>query len=97
MPSSSNSPSSSDACSSGSSSGNSSSGDSGRSLSSEILLSDKIVIALEASQASMDGAKVGSSRCLHGLGFTTLRLGSLRAKSLARPSLLLEGRSWGSS
>ena len=95
MPSSSSSSSSSDAHNSGSSSGSSSGSDNSWNLISETSLSYKILIALEASQASMDGAKVGSSRCPHDLGFTTLRVKSLGDMSLARPSLLLRGRSWG--
>ena len=66
------------------------------------------MIALEASQAFMDGAKVSFSRCphgsgftalrvssgcLHGLGFAILRMKSLGVKRLAKPSLLLGGRS----
>ena len=51
------------------------------------------MVALKVSQASMDGAKVGSSRCPNGLGFTTLRVESLGTMLLARPSLLSGGRS----
>ena len=53
--------SSSDRRSSGSSSNSGSS--SSRSLISETPLLDRIVVALEAFQTSMDGAEVGSSRC----------------------------------
>ena len=56
---------------------------------------NEVVIALEASQVSMDGVEVGFSKCPHGLTFTTLRVESLGTKSLARPSLLSGGRSWG--
>ena len=62
MSSSSSDSSSSDACSSGSS---------GRSLVNETILSNKIVVALEA---SMDGAKVASFRCPHGFGFIALKV-----------------------
>ena len=89
MPSGSSSSSSSDAYSSESSS--SSSSGSGRSIVGEISLSDKVVIALEAFQASMNGVEVSSSRCPHGLGYTTLRVDFLGTKHLARPSLLLRG------
>ena len=64
MPSNSNDSSSSDVGNS-SSSGNSN----GRSLVSESLLPNKIVIALEASWTLMKGSKVGSSRSPNGLGY----------------------------
>ena len=38
----------------------------------------------------MDGAEVGFSRCLHGLGYTILKVESLGTKHLARPFLLLK-------
>ena len=68
MPSSSSSSSNLDARSSGSNSGSSN----GRSLVGENPLPNKVVIALEASQASMDDAEVGSPKCPHGLGLATL-------------------------
>ena len=82
MPYSSSSSSSSDARSSESSSG--------RSLDGETHLPDKVVVALEASQASMDSAKVSFFRCPHGLSFTTLRVEFLGTKHLARPFLFWE-------
>ena len=71
------------ACSSGSSSNSGGGSSSGRSLISETPLSDRIVVALEASQAFMDGAEVGSSKYPHGLDFTTLRVESLGVRRLA--------------
>ena len=84
---------SSDARSSGISSSSGSS--SGRSLISETPLLDRIVVALEASQASMDGAAISSFRCPHSLSFTTLRVESLRVKRLAKPFFHTGGYSWG--
>ena len=84
--------SSSDAYSIGSSSSSGSGSSRGWSLISETPLSNRIMVAVEA---SMDGAEVGSSRCPHGLGFTTLRVESLRVRRLAKPSLHSGGHFWG--
>lgn len=62
---------------------------------SEVSLHGKVVVALEASQASRDGVEVSSSRSLHGLGFTSLRVESLGIRRLAQPSLHSGGRTWG--
>ena len=59
------------------------------------MLPGKVVVTLEAFQASMDDVKVGSSRCPHGLDLTSLRVESLGVKRLAKPSLHSSGRSWG--
>ena len=90
MPSSTSHFSSLDACSSGGS-GNSS----GWSQVNETLLLDTIIIALKAFQTFIEGLGVGSSRCPNRLGYATLRVESLRPKSLARPSILSKGHSWG--
>ena len=58
-------------------------------------MSNRIIVSFEASQASMDGVEVVSSRCFYGHGFTTLRVESLRVRRLAKRSLLFGGRSWG--
>ena len=42
----------------------------------ETFLTNKVMVDLKTSQASMVGVKVSSSRCPHGLGFTTLRVKS---------------------
>ena len=62
-----------------------------KSLVSEVSLHGKVVVALKASQAVKDGVEVDSSRSLHGLGFTSLRVESLGVKRSSQPSLHLSG------
>ena len=78
--------------SSGSSSNSDNGSSGGRSLIIETPLSDRIMVALEAFQASIGGVEVGFSRCSHGLGFITLRVESSRVRRVTKLSLHSGGR-----